>query len=104
MPNPPDYDSAYYDDTLLDRIAALFDRIGISPKVGAIFIAGLVGIIASWVITGDFSEDEVRLLVANFLLGAVGVALPPAANVRQAEISRARPAPGPSTYRDPGVR
>ena len=91
-------------ETLLDRAAALFDRIGISPKVGAIFIAGLVGIIASWVATGDFSSDELRLLIANFILAAIGVALPPAANVRQAEISHRRPAPGPSGYREPPGR
>jgi hypothetical protein len=89
--NPPAYESvpvAEVGNTWLDKIAAWFDGIGISPKVGSIFVAGLAGIVASWIITGDFGTDELRLLIANFLLGALGVAVPPAANVRQKDISR----------------
>jgi len=73
---------------MLDKIAAWFDSVGISPKVGMAFVTGLVLIAASWISTGTFNGDEVRLLVANFLLGAVGVALPPAANVKQRTLSR----------------
>jgi len=73
--------------TWLDKIASWFDSIGVSPKVGAMFVTGLVIVAAHWIETGEFNEEELRLLLANFLLGVVGVTLPPAAGYRQAPLS-----------------
>jgi hypothetical protein len=65
----------------------------LSPKVVIPFLAGLIGFGVTWVVSGEFNDEALAVLIATLGYGILGVAVPPAANVTQsevAEISRKR--------------
>lgn len=74
---------------MLDRLHTFLTDHGISPKVGDVFIAGLLAVILSWTLTGEFDVTELKLLGVNVLYAVVGIAAPAAAKIKFAEIETA---------------
>lgn len=73
--------------TLIDRIHELGAKIGISPKLLDPFIGGTVYIVAAWALGGQpFDLEGLKTLGFILVLGALGLAAPPAPNVKQAEV------------------
>lgn len=74
--------------TPLDRLHELMLRLGISPKVGDPIIAGLVGIVASFIITGAWNVNETKALAVLALYAIVGIGAPPAPNLSMNALKR----------------
>ncbi len=58
----------------------------LSPKVVVPFVIALIGIAVHWAITGEFNHTETLGLITAFVYGVVGLAVPPAKFVTQAEV------------------
>lgn len=65
----------------IERFHAWLTDHGISPKVADPFLLGLLAVVVTWAIGGEFDLDQVRLLVVTFVYGALGVAAPAAAKL-----------------------
>ena len=50
---------------------------GISPKVYVPVLAGALILTASWLLSGNFDQEEATVLVLTFLYGVLGVAVSP---------------------------
>lgn len=61
-------------------------RIGVKPVVVDTFVAAVALIAYQWITTGSLDVDGLRLAVGLLILGVVGVAAPPAAGYRLAEL------------------
>jgi hypothetical protein len=64
---------------LIARLHAFWTKIGVSPKVADPFVVGLVAVVVTWIMSGSFDLDQVKLLVVTFVYGILGVAAPPVA-------------------------
>ena len=65
---------------MLARLHEFWTRIGIKPAVGDAFVGGVAICVANWIVVGGpFDWDGVRGAAYLFILGAIGVAAPPAA-------------------------
>lgn len=72
---------------MITKLHELFDRLGISPKVGDAFVAAVVLILFNWAVWGQPLDVEgLRLAVGLLIVGALGVAAPPAPGLTQAEV------------------
>lgn len=72
---------------MIERLHELFTRLGISPKVADPFIGAVALIVFHWITTGSLDVDGLRLAAGLLVLGALGVAAPPAAGLRQEQAS-----------------
>lgn len=68
---------------LIQRFHSWLTGLGISPKVADPFIAGLLAVVVTWITSGSFDLDQVKLLIVTFAYGILGVAAPPAADAIQ---------------------
>lgn len=75
---------------LIHRLHELFAAAGISPKVADPFIGAIALIAFNLVVYGTFDVDGLRLAAGLLILGALGVAAPPAPGVKQRELARTR--------------
>ena len=74
---------------MIARLHVLFARLGISPKIGDQLLGTVVLIAFNWAVYGQPLDVEgLRLAVGLFILGAIGVAAPPAPGIKQHEVSR----------------
>lgn len=73
---------------MIDRLHALASKLGISPKVADPFIAAVGLALANLIVTGSLDIDGLRLAVAALILGALGIAAPPAYGLTQNQVER----------------
>ena len=77
--------------TLIDRLHGLCASLGISPKVADPFLGAITLALANLIVTGSLDVDGLRIALAIFLLGLVGVAAPPSLGVTQDDVERKLP-------------
>ena len=74
---------------MIDRLHEFFTRVGISPKIGDQFIGAVTLIAFNWLVYGaPLDVDGLKLAAGLLILGALGIAAPPAAHVRQTDFTR----------------
>jgi hypothetical protein len=77
--------------TIIERIAAPFERVGIKPPVTIAFLTTVVLIAANWIATGEpFDVDQLKVAISVFVIAASGAVAPPVVGVTTDEISQLR--------------
>jgi hypothetical protein len=72
---------------LIQRFHEFVTGLGISPKVADPFLLGLLAVVVTWITSGSFDLDQVKLLAVTFAYGILGVAAPPVAGATQKAIT-----------------
>ncbi|RPH37022.1 MAG: hypothetical protein EHM90_00525 [Chloroflexi bacterium] len=77
--------------SIIERIAAPFEKIGIKPPVTIAFLTAIVLIVANWIATGEpFDVTQLKAAIAAFLIAAAGAVPPPVVGTTTRSISRLR--------------
>jgi len=75
--------------TIIERIAAPFEKIGIKPPVTIAFLTTVVLVVANWIATGEpFDVDQLKVAISVFVIAASGAVAPPVVGQTTSELSR----------------
>lgn len=73
---------------LVQKFHEWLTELGISPKVADPFVLGILGVLVTWILGGGFGADQLKLLAVTFVYGVIGIGVPPAAGLIQANLKR----------------